>query len=364
VHAHGTFFDGETAADHEAELELTNSGIVLRVGNRPQQIWSYPTLSSVDPPQPGRPFRLSHSGQPGARLTIRDDDFVTALLARAPHLRGGINKHRAAKTVGWIAAGLIAFAALAYLILTVAPQQIALVLPDDWRSRIGEQFEQSLVEGARICAAPEGQAAVSAMVGRLAEGVTDMPQVSVRVYDIPIMNAFAMPGGRIVVTRKLIETAKDPDEVAGVLAHEIGHVWHRHSEAQLVRVMGLQVLMSVATGGSDGGTLGTLAGLATILQYSRNAEREADRFAVDTLASSRIDTMALRKFFETIKNEEGEPLKGVFGRIGNLASTHPVTQDRIDQIKPLPTGVSPKPSLSTEQWQALRGICSKSKDRL
>jgi predicted Zn-dependent protease len=359
VHARGTFFDGATAADHDCELDLTNGGLVLRIAGRPQQIWSYSDLLPVDLPQPGQPFRLSHSGQPGARLTIRDDDFVTALLARAPHLKGGINPHLVAKLVGWIAAGLIIFVALAYLVLTVAPQQIASILPDDWRSRIGEQLEQSLVEGAKVCEAPNGKAALSAMVGRLAEGVTDMPPVSVRVYDIPVMNAFAMPGGRIVVTRKLIETAGSPDEVAGVVAHEIGHVWHRHAETQLVRIMGLQVLMSVATSGSDGGKLGSFAGIATILQYTRNAEREADRFAIATLTRSKIDPTALSNFFETVKKEEGEPMQGVFGRIGNMMSTHPVTQDRMDQIKHLPDGVTPKASLSREQWQALLAICGK-----
>ena len=65
-----------------------------------------------------------------------------------------------------------------------------------------------------------------------------MPPLRVRVYDIPIKNAFALPGGHIVITRGLLREATDPEEVAGLLAHEVGHVARHHPEAQMIRIAG------------------------------------------------------------------------------------------------------------------------------
>ena len=113
-----------------------------------------------------------------------------------------------------------------------------MLLPDAWSKRVGEQMEASLVQNAKVCQTPGGVKAIAAMLAKLAEGNPDMPPLRVRIYDIPIMNAFALPGGYIVLTRGLLREASEPGEVAGVLAHEIGHVAHHHPEAQMIRIAG------------------------------------------------------------------------------------------------------------------------------
>jgi predicted Zn-dependent protease len=258
---------------------------------------------------------------------------------------------------GWIGGGLALVAALGYLVLQVAPQQLARVMPDTWRQRIGEQVEISFAEGARRCDVASGAAALVRLTARLAEGAAAMPPVSVRIYDIPVMNAFALPGERIVIMRELIAKAETPEELAGVLAHELGHVAGRHAEAQLIRATGLQLLFSAATGGGGGDTITTAAGLATILQYSRRAEREADVYALATLVSAAIDPLGFKRFFERVMKEEGAATGGALGKIGSLFSTHPGTEERIKAIGPLPEGVSPRPVLSDAEWQALKKIC-------
>ena len=184
-----------------------------------------------------------------------------------------------------------------------------------------------------------------------------MPPLQVRIYDIPIMNAFALPGGHIVLTRGLLETAATPDEVAGVLAHEIGHVAHHHPEAQLVRIAGVQVLLSVATGTSGGTNTSSLAGLAAILKSSRDAEREADAYAVAMLTAARVDPLGLKHFFEKVLADEGKSSGGALSKLGTVFSTHPVTTERIELIKPLPDEVQLKPSITDAQWKDLKAIC-------
>ncbi len=353
----GTFFDGETAADRAITVRFADAELAISGGEILPQDWSFTDLEAVDPPHPGRPFRLTHVNRPGMRLIVNDAVFIAELLNRAPQLRGGFNPRRAGKAAAWIIGGLAVLALTVYLVLQLAPQTLAFLLPDSWRNRIGSQIERSLTGGAKLCATAAGQAAVSAMTARLVEGNPDLPPIAISVYNIPIMNAFALPGGRIVVTGELIKKADTPEQVAGVLAHELGHVVHRHSEAQLIRATGLQLLIAIATGGGGGDTISSLAGLATILRYSRQAEAEADTFALQTMENAAIDPLGLKRFFELVLKEEGKAWSGPFGKIEGAFATHPGTRERIESIHPLPAGITPRPVLDAGQWQALKRIC-------
>jgi predicted Zn-dependent protease len=125
----------------------------------------------------------------------------------------------------------------------------------------------------------------------------------------------------------------------------------------MIRITGMQLLVSVATGTSGGNNASSLAGLAAILKSSRDAESEADAYAVAMLGAARLDPMALKHFLEKILKEEGKYSGGVFSNLGTMFSTHPITTERIAQIKPLPADVVLRPPLSEEQWKNLKAIC-------
>jgi Zn-dependent protease with chaperone function len=357
MRADARFFDGEIARDHIAVVELTAQGLQIEGLGVRQRIWSLSGLTAVAAAQPGYPFRLSHESEPGARLVITQEAFTRELIAQAPHLAGGFNAKRAGRVAGIVAISALVTAAVLYVLLSYAPQTLAFVLPDSWRNSLGEQVEATLARSGKLCATSAGNATLRSFADRLREGNADMPPFELKVYDLDIVNAFALPGGRIVITKKLIETAKSPDEVAGVLAHEIGHVYHRHSEAQLIRAMGIELLLRLASGGGD--TISGFAGLLAILRYSRDAEREADSFAQTALVHAAIDPMGLKSFFEAMKKLLGErgSSGGLFGTVTDMMSTHPVTDERIEAIKPLPEGTVARPALSEAGWASLKKIC-------
>ncbi len=351
------YFDGETARDNRVRVSLEPEGLYITGDTVSSQTWSLQGLKTIDPPHTGHPLRLGHNGQPGARLIVSDPGFTEQLLMQVPHLKGGFNPRNALHLFFWIGGGLTILAGLIYLTLNFAPQKLALLLPEEWSQRVGDQMEASLVAGVKICQTPAGARALAAMLANLAEGNPDIPPLRIRVYDIPIVNAFALPGGRIVLTRGLLNSAATPVEVAGVLAHEIGHAAHHHPEAQLVRIAGVQVLLSVATGTSGGNTASSLAGLAAILKSSRDAEREADSYAVAILSAAQVDPLGLKRFFEKIMDDEGKSSGGTLSRLGTAFSTHPVTSERIALIQPLPTGNPLKSPISDGQWKDLKAIC-------
>ncbi|MFT3672136.1 M48 family metallopeptidase [Aestuariivirga sp.] len=357
------YFDGEYARDRAVTIAAQGSEIVFSGPDVPETRWSIAGLHPVDPPTSGQPFRVTHSSKPGARLVIRDEAFIRGLIDNHRHLRGGYSWAHLGQVAAWTGGGIVALAAIGYVLVSFLPQKVANILPDDWRNRVGDQVVNGLVNKARRCETPAGNAAKSAMIAVLAEGNPDLPPISMEVYDMQLVNAFAAPGGKIVFTRGILEKADKPEEIAGVLAHEIGHVAHRHPEVQLVRLTGLQVLISVMSGSNGGDITSNIAALATLLQYSREAEREADAFALETMQKASIDPMGLRTFFEKISKEEGGSSSSsgpasTFGKIGNIFSTHPGINDRIKNITPLPAGQVPVQVLTPEQWQALKTICA------
>jgi Zn-dependent protease with chaperone function len=352
----GIYFDGETATDRKVHVTADAAGISFEGSDVPREFWPYPQLRAIEQFHPGYPLRLVHKAYPGKRLVISDDAFARQLIASAPHLRSHYSLQGLGQAAMWVAGSIAAIAVVGWLVLQYAPQHLAFVLPDSWRERIGHQVEQSLTEGAIECRGPEGRSALAAMASRLAEGQADLPPLRISVYDIPVMNAFAMPGERIVITSELIRRAARPEQVAGVLAHEVGHVLRRHSEAQLVRATGLQVFLSLVTGGGSD-TLTSIASVAAILTYTREAEAEADDVGLKLLEDAAIDPMGLKEFFDIILAGEGTPTTGAWRRVESAISTHPGTEDRIKKIHPLPEGKVARPVMTDAQWQGLKRIC-------
>jgi Zn-dependent protease with chaperone function len=280
-------------------------------------------------------------------------------VERAPHLKGGIATSDLFKIGSWIVAGLAFVALAAWAVIYLMPDELAHVMPNSWRIRTGNAIEAAMADGAKRCNTSEGQAAIGAMIATLAEGTPDLPAVSVHIYDIPIMNAFAVSGGNIIITRKLLDATDAPEELTGVLAHEIGHVNYRHPEAQMIRLTGFRVLTSLVTGSNGGNTVANAAFLAALLEHSREMEAQADAYAREAMVNASIDPMGLKTFFEKILKIEKD--KGVgtgpFAVLGNIFANHPGTEDRIKLIEPLPAGKVARPPMSPEQWQALKKIC-------
>jgi Zn-dependent protease with chaperone function len=355
--AEARFFDGEIAAEHAVSVTLAAGVLTFGGPAVRQRSWPVAGVRVVSGGGSRLPLRLTHELEPGARLIIADEAVVRELTALAPHVGGAVNYRRMGKAAAIIALALVAAGLLLYVVLTLAPRQFAFMMPDSWREQLGDQIERSFTADAQECLTSGGLSGLTRLESRLREGNPDLPEFVIAVYDMPIVNAFTLPGGRIVVTGKLIEAATAPDQVAGVIAHELGHVAHRDPEAQLFRAAGLQVLLALFTGGMGSDTLGGLAGTLAILRYSRDAERDADRFAVEMMTKAEIDPMGLKHFFEAMREQEGKDPGGPFGKLTGMLATHPLTEDRINAIKPLPPGVA-REVLPAEDWAELKRICA------
>lgn len=148
------------------------------------------------------------------------------------------------------------------------------------------------------------------------------------------INAFAMPAGGIYIHTETILASRNVSELAGVMAHEIGHIVHRHTAENYNRarttgwVHQAAVLgAGIAGGGAAAGAanlLGGVSAMAYINSFGRDAERESDAFAADLLPRAGIHPEGTWSFFQTLKAEGG-------GQVPTFLSSHPATDERLEE---------------------------------
>jgi len=292
------------------------------------------------------------------RLKINNRDAVKALRAAHPKVdkRPPANKRAIAKALGWTGA---AVGAMAFIVLVAVPAlapQIAAAIPQEREIALGEQVED-LIERfglvGEVCTEPEGQAALNAMTAKLTKGLDLRIPIRVDVVEADMVNAVALPGGRVFLFAPLVKQARSPDEIAGVLAHEIGHVQISHPVAGMVRSSASAGVLGLFFGDFMGA--GVMAGFAEQFMnasHTREAEREADQFAVERMAAANASTTGMADFFARMREKHGEG--GLFG--GYMAS-HPSFSERETMLKTASIGDGAKPILTRAEWKALRNIC-------
>jgi predicted Zn-dependent protease len=164
---------------------------------------------------------------------------------------------------------------------------------------------------------------------------------TVRVVDSPIVNAFALPGGYVYITRGILAHFNSEDELAGVMGHEIGHVAARHSAEQMSRAqlagLGLQLGSVLSeTFSQYAGFAGAGVGLL-FLRFSRDQESESDRLGVEYSTRLGYDSHRMAEFFQTLGAMSGESGQ----RLPSFMSTHPDPGDRENNVNQL-----------TSEWQS------------
>jgi len=211
----------------------------------------------------------------------------------------------------------------------------AALIPDDQENALGEQVHAELGnQGIRYLQNATATDYVNGLVEPiLAEARKQRPGVDwhVHVVDEPgKVNAFATPGGHIYVLSGLLTVAGSDAEVAGVLAHEAGHVVARHSARQLVTLYGLQTVAALALGNNPElikQIAATLATQGVMLAHSRASEREADEHGARIASSAGYDPHGLLGFLGKLRAKEGR-----IPQVLTWLSDHPATSDRITHL--------------------------------
>ena len=326
--------------------------------------WSYAGLRFVDILYCGQSVRLSHGDRSAACLTVEDQRFLPLFAAAVPRLcrRRRMQRSTTTRLLCWGMAVVVTILGLLWGMPRLA-DPVARGVPMKWEEALGRHITENFVRHAPVCNGMTGHAALQALTERLVTPALAQVPFKFEVRKAQVVNAFALPGGHIVVFDGLVRAARSPEEVAGVLAHEMAHQIQHHPMRSLVRSLGLRLISGAVIGGfsvtaASGARFGeTLFSLS----YNREDETEADRIGVAMLNNANIRGDGLIDFFT--RYQTGGETKAFRSKgesstqehLMSFLSTHPPGQERIATIRSLVRGK--QDALTKEQWKALQAIC-------
>lgn len=282
---------------------------------------------------------LSWAGSAGQRrLYLKNPDLIRAFRQAAPD-QLKLPLERVAKQVRHVRKrhrmlwGIVGGSLLALVLgLWFGSDQLVELAVDriqvEWEQKLGESAYRDFLAQHEVVKDGLPVDAVKQMTHRMANQVPDNPYAfEVTVVKSDVVNAFALPGGYIVVFTGLMKKATSAEEVAGVLAHELNHVLQRHGLERIIKQMSLMAVVSILLGNPPGlgGVMKQLGVELMTLKFGRAQETEADLTGLQLLYRAKIDPSGMITFFQRLaENDEG--------RVEWL-STHPMSSARADRLK-------------------------------
>lgn len=294
----------------------------------------------------GKMVFLTHDSRPGWTICATDHAILKApeLRAAAANARQVDEIRRSGRRSTLIFGAVILLVAGSvwglFRLKEPVVAAIAHRIPPAWEQKLGAAALEQLKAGGRFL--PDRRAAemLSPVTARLLPHIpSGRHRFRIHIVQDATVNAYALPGGDMVLHSGLILAADSPEEIAGVIAHEAAHVTLQHGVRRMIASAGLFALIQ-AFFGDAGGLAAVIADSGAFLltqKYSRDYEREADDTGWGYLTAARIDPTGMIDFFEALMEKENDSntTEGI-GRIADslhFMRTHPTTRERIDRLR-------------------------------
>jgi Zn-dependent protease with chaperone function len=348
-----SFFDGHAARRRKVALvfgpalEIFENGAMLAA-------WPYAEVRRLPPP--GGVMRLKALGAlKGAWLEIDDPATQDKIARHCPLLAGEKEppNPEGRKRLGY---GLAAAALFGAFLWGGVPRMagiIAPVIPLDWEKKLGESADEEVRKtfAGKTCAAPAGVAALNKLSLRLQNAAHLRIPATIEAIESKTPNAFALPGGKVYLLSGLLDKAESQDEIAGVLAHELGHLEHRDHLRRIIATGGTALLVGLVFGDVTGGSAMVIVGNSLFnAAHSRENESEADAFAAQTMGALGRPAKPMGELLVRITGEKDAGSMSIL-------QDHPLSEDRLARLEKASRGETAPALLSAEEWKALKGIC-------
>jgi len=339
--------------------------VTLRLADRleinedeqPLAAWAYADIRRAD--SPAGMLRVSCLTAPAlARLEVRDTVLAGQLVSRCAGMDDDIPGRRGvAAIIGWSLAATVSIIAVVLFGLPLAADRLAPLVPAAFERRLGDVADAQVKKlfGAKVCDNAAGEKAFVKLVTAIRESAGLDTSVQSGVLSSSIPNAFALPGGKVYLFNGLLAKAENADEIAGVLAHELGHLKHRDSMRGLIRDGSTSFLIGLLFGDITGSSA-LIFGSRTLVtsSHSREAETNADGFAIDVMHRLGRPAKPTGELLLRVTGKEGKGL--------SIISTHPLSEDRLTRMSREDQSASGPPLLTPEEWRSLKSICNGKSD--
>jgi len=228
------------------------------------------------------------------------------------------------------------------------------LVPQSLERRLGDAAEGQVkvLFGGKSCNNKAGQAAFNKLVNAIREAAGMDISIKTAVLLTPVPNAFALPGAKVYLLNGLLAKAENPDEIAGVLAHELGHLRHRDATRNLIYNGGTSFLIGLLFGDITGSGALIFASRSLVTSsYSREAEDNADTFSIDVMHRLGRSPKPMGLLLYRVTGKEVD-------KSLSILSNHPLTEDRLKRMSEEDRPPSGPPLLTAEEWTSLKAICN------
>ena len=332
AHFEGLFFNGKTSAGQPVIVELHPHEFRFR--SKPDaptfaHTWAIEKIGRNDF-NDAELVELQYAASPPEYLEVKDPAFLPALRATYPNAVFSGSRYSSfisgnpGPLLGLLAVFLLLLAGVYFWVIPATAELAAENLPESAEKKLGQALIAGMLEN-------EDKDSVKTIY---AQRFFDLLQdnkagVSVTVVKSDRANAFAVPGGHIVVYEPIIHLTDSYEEFAGLMAHENAHLQHRHSLKALFRNLSGYFLVSLLFGDMNGimVVVAENANSLKSLQYNRELEKEADMTGLNLLEEKRINPNGIVQLFSALK-EEKDNLD-----LPEFLSTHPMLDSRIAYLK-------------------------------
>lgn len=339
------YFDGRTPTHRNVDVQTERQGVRIEFEAGTTRIWRYEDFSVRQDRSQG-PLRLEYGEFPPEILEIADPEFGEVLGKRLP-------KKSLFLSVGFAMLAVLLVPAIIYWGIPLASGWFAYFIPVSIEKQVGQYVIDEVFPSRIVCKTDAGEQALEKLVSRLVPPDSEYV-FQVEVVDSGLVNAIAFPGGNILIFRGLLEKSPSSDAVAGVLAHEMQHVFQRHGTENLLNQVALSGLFKLLTVEANAIAETLFAGVRTLslLKYTRELETEADALALQLLYQAGVDPVEMLAMFQVLKNHSSSLPESI--------STHPDMSSRMEKLEIIidqKTDFVSKPVLSKQNWESLQNIC-------
>jgi beta-barrel assembly-enhancing protease len=329
----------------------TADGLSLR-SDTLERLWPWSSLRWADKSA----LRITSTQDDDARLELRHGD-ADAWSDIATELGDGAQQKSFFKLVGGLTVAAGAVFALVFFGIPAAAVPLARATPPSIELQLADSIEAQFRLALKTCQAPtsDGAIALKRVGDQLASGADLAFPIEIRVTNVPIINAFALPGGKVWVTRGLIEKAESPEELAAVLSHEIAHVENHDVLVNVYRALGFGLILDAVVGGGSGAgqQLVMLGANVTDMKHSRDVEARSDLRGMELLNKAGLDSRGMAVFFGRLAKMEGD---SAFNKVSGLVASHPASEGRASIVA---THERPgKTAMSATEWESIRQVCN------
>jgi predicted Zn-dependent protease len=352
-----SFCDGKCANSYQCLVTLTSHALRIEYGQE-KLYWNFHDVSITERPIFNQPLILRNIIDIEAKLVLNDSAILSKLEPKLQknHLPRFSMPISNKSILCWSAVVLILLLGIVKFTPYLFENFAIKYIPSSVEKSLGDYAEKTIADEKTYCNSPLGKKALNKISQRFSLALGHNNDFQIEIIEEQEVNAVALPNGKILVFSGLLNITESPEELAGIIAHELGHIIKHHPTKNFIGSLGFDIFIHIILGKSPQNS--AAASLASVLlqtKYSRKMEMEADAIAAQVLDKANLSSDGLISFFNRID----ETNTGISHNLLQYISSHPKTTERLNTIK----AISSKPSkittlLQDKEWKSLKSICS------